>query len=264
MGGFRGLPATSLAQKTDLGIDLMAVAEPVHETTARTLKDLAEGFSTHCRAANRLWTALMGSALFVLARLPAAAPGPYPTVELPWSLGTVQTAHFYFVAALILSVLLTAFCSAHAQMARAYVLAMQMGRELLRPGPGQPDPRDVLEAIIGSSFLRVAPLARLWSGRYGFARSSRRSSLRAALVTSHYVLLKALAIVVYLLFPGLAVVATWLSYENNGLGDVGVPLLAWIVRFAVLFSLLGLGLTLFSEVHHVIVASSDMYRGDKE
>ncbi len=86
------------------------------------LKELAEAVSIQSKVANRFWLALMILTLMVM--LPQHVDDANSSqAVLPFGIGTIDPTWFYFVAFIMLAVLLIAFCGAHAQQIRVAKLA---------------------------------------------------------------------------------------------------------------------------------------------
>jgi hypothetical protein len=217
------------------------------------LKDLAEAFSAHAKATNRAWLAEMAVAIFVLARLPKVTAGPAPTIDLPWELGPVPAVYFYVVSTLILGILSIAFCSVHAQMARAHTFVLQAAAAVSPTNHiGKFHVRDVLEVLMQSHVLRLAPLADLVRGDPRFFHEKQASRPRILIAGVYYLVLKVLGMLVYLLLPGMALAVVWRTYEGNDAARLSLPWLQWIVRVFVAFAAVALLQTVWAEIRHAL------------
>jgi hypothetical protein len=217
------------------------------------VKELADRLSTHAVASNRLWLATMALSLFILPKLSELARSPTSTTDLPWDLGKVLSSHFYFVAALTLSVFSIAFNSAHAQMIRAYrFCSLLVDKGVAEQHSARFHLRDVFDLMTTASFLKIGPLAQLARGRdHQFRHEAPASRMVVAVTATYYLLLKVLATGVYLIFPAAAVWLTWRAYESNGAALAASGDLAkWITRIFVGFALLVFFQTLWTECTH--------------
>jgi len=224
-----------------------------HSAVPPILKDLAEAFSEHAKAANRLWLTAVGVALFVLPRLYEPIKSDNPYVELPWDLGKVPPHIFYVVAVLLLSIILTAFSSAHAQMVRAHRLSNEALRAHGSPVVGAVDMRDIVDVLRLSSFLRLAPLAQaIRGGDRQFFHQPKPSPRVAWLSAVYYAVLKVFGAFVYFAFPAGALGFTWHKFETtpDAVAAAGC-FFTWGVRALSFSALVALLAVLLVELRHM-------------
>ncbi len=216
-----------------------------------TVKDRAEAASTQSKFANWLWLALIFISVVVLIPRPAGQPGA--PVELPFDLGEVEPGVFHFVTFFMLSVLLVAFCQAHAQTVRAHRLARRA------MGPVNPNdevvpgmhPHDLFDALVTPSLSRVAALPQMVRGDYQFhPESASCPRLRRVLTTILYAYLKAIAVIVYLFLPAAAMGSSLWRFVT---GQKAIPgWLAWLGFAYAAGAFVCLGLILCTEVKYAL------------
>lgn len=168
------------------------------------VKNLAEAVSTQARVANRAWIAMMGVALVAL--LPRV-PRNGGDVNLPLGLGVVESDSYAVIAFLMLSILVIAFATAHAQQMRAQTLAQRAidGLDATLPAGWGVHPRELFDMCRMPSVNRVAPLAQLVRGAYQFhERHDECPKWRRMLSVAYYVSLKGVASMVFFLVPAAA------------------------------------------------------------
>jgi hypothetical protein len=191
---------------------------------AATIKQLADAVSMQARVANRIWLATIAASLLVV--LPrSTSPGSSATdIALPFQLGDVAPTAFYPVAFAMLSVLVVAFASAHAQQARANDLA-QRALDRLATAAGASLPpisiRELFDMFRMPSANRVAPLAQLMRGPYQFHDQAADCPPWLRVASSvYYLTLKLVASGVYYGLPALGI---WYAFERT----ISIDLPGW-------------------------------------
>jgi len=131
------------------------------------LRDLLAGAAVNAAFANRLWVGLAALALVTI--IPSQpVPGSPGARQLPFSLGAVPEAWFFFLTTLLLAVLCIAFAAAQAQTLRIHNLAHSL---LADPSPADTTSRtlrsrDLYDATVTPVLNRVAPLPQLLRGEW--------------------------------------------------------------------------------------------------
>jgi hypothetical protein len=201
----------------------MEQATPLNDLS---VKGLAEAVSTQVRVTNRYWLALVALSLFVTSP-PAATGGK---VQLPLGLGMVDEASFGFVTVMMVSALVVAFCSAHAQVLRVQVFINGI-LDSRRPGPseaGCPNERDYYDALREPAVTRVAPLAQIARGKHQFFSEKRKVSRGVKHATGvYYLYLKVLTILIYFGLPAVALRLAIHRYSSAADPIFGSTRFAW-------------------------------------
>lgn len=225
------------------------------EDAKNTIKELAEAASTQSKFSNWLWLALVFISLVVLIPRPDGQPGT-TLIELPFGLGQVEPQVFHFVALFMLSVVLVAFCQAHAQEVRARYLAYRV-LDQMTPGSGVIEgihPQDLFDALVTPSLSRVAPLAQLARGKYQFyPESPNCPTYLRVLTTALYAFLKVLATIAYLLLPGAALLLTLWRFLEDPPAAPSFP--SWLRWFGFLYAaggILSLIVVLLADVKYIV------------
>lgn len=215
------------------------------------LKTMAESFSSHAAVADRQWLVLMGVALFVLPRVTGALDQQVANVDLPWDLGVVPSSVFFVVSTGILAVLTLSFCSAYAQMERAYSLAVEAAEATDSSRLDPYDPVEILEVLMVSSLFRVSPLVHLLRGKRRFFHHGPVSRPRVVTTGIFYLLLKAIGLVVYAVFPGVTLGFLWHGFEIREAASTEV-IVRWLVRLIATVAVFGLISIAFSEIQFTV------------
>jgi hypothetical protein len=177
-----------------------------------------------------------------------------PRVELPWDLGKVPPHIFYIVAVLLLSIILTAFSSAHAQMVRAHRLSNEALSANGKPVLAAIDMRDVVDVLRLSSFLRLAPLAQvIRGGKRQFFHQPAPSRFVAWVSAVHYAVLKGFGGFVYFAFPAAALGFTWRKFETTpeAIAAAG-RFFTWGVRVLSVSALVAILIVMLVEIWHTL------------
>lgn len=219
------------------------------------VKELADAVSMQARVSNRMWIVTMSASLLVLLPRSVSSTSPAQDITLPFQIGAVDPAAFYPVAFAMLSVLLVAFCSAHAQQVRAQKLAQGVldslrGTINLPPGISM---RELFDMFRMPSVTRVAPLAQLLRGKYQFHDQAPNCPTWLRIASAvFYLVLKLVAAAVYFVLPGLAL---WYSFVKT----TAVSLATWMfvllaaMGFVAAFSLLEVIVTDLLYNYHIAV-----------
>ena len=218
----------------------------VTQKLPEVLKDLANAATTQVHVSNRYWLVLLVASTFV------AFPGDVKSgmIQLPFNLGKVYQQDFSVVGLLMVSVLVIAFCSAHAQVLRVQSFVHRMlENNALGEMPGGHDGRDFFDALRVPSITRVAPLPQLVRGRNQFFIDKVKVPNGTLIATGmYYAFLKILSIFVYFGFPVLALTVAVSRYRNPAEGG---PHLEWLVWPFVVGAAITLIQLLIYEVHHI-------------
>ncbi|HLG59760.1 MAG TPA: hypothetical protein VI485_30755 [Vicinamibacterales bacterium] len=185
--------------------------------SALVVKELAGAVSAQAQVANRSWLALIIVA--IVASLPRAKSAD---TALPFGLGVVEPGSFHLVMFGLLAVLIIGFAAAHAQQVRAQRLAQRALKALTENAVlgGSIHARDLFDMLRLPGVNRVAPLAQLLKGQDAFYNSvTEVPTWRRNVSRWYYLLLKAASWLVYFLYPG---VALWASFAL-----ISAPWWAW-------------------------------------
>lgn len=190
-----------------------------------TIKQLADAVSMQARVANRLWLATIIATLLIVLPRSSSPDSSSADLSLPFALGDVAPTAFYPAAFALLSILVVAFSSAHAQQARANELAHRAVERLRAAAVRPPEPISVgefFDMLRMPSANRVAPLAQFIRGRYQFHDQAAQCPPWLRIGSSiYYVALKTVASVVYYVLPA---VGLWYAFERTRAVALPVPL----------------------------------------
>jgi hypothetical protein len=211
---------------------------------------LAEGFSTQTQTASKFWLALA-----IVSAIVVIPVSNGTSIKIPFDLGTVPQTDFYPFSALLISILIIGFGSAHIQSIRSRKLIQRVIDSLNNQVylPGQVHVRDFLDSIVSPSISRTAPLAQYLRTKHQFfPESSNASRLKNLISTSAYCLLKIATILVIYLFPGFALLK---SAWHGGLLSIckhtwGIPNLFFV--FITIVATLILLELLISEIKYTV------------
>jgi len=175
------------------------------------IRSLAEAPSTQSKVSNRLWISLAVLSLLVL--FPPTSVSTSNVRELPFGLGEVDSASFDIIICPMFSILVIAFCQAHAQTVRASLLAHraidQLGNSIELLGI---HPRDLFDAFRHPALTRVAPLPQLSQGPHQFEPEfSECPQWRKDVTGVYYVVLKFVATGVYFFLPAYSLIVAFLG-----------------------------------------------------
>ncbi|OGU57883.1 MAG: hypothetical protein A2V66_17580 [Ignavibacteria bacterium RBG_13_36_8] len=210
------------------------------------VKQLAEAVSTQTKVANKTWLTTMIVALLILFP-PINKDNPQDNVTLLFNIATVNATIFYPVVFAVLSVLIVAFSSAHAQAVRAQKLAHKSLNKINTSALFGIHPKDYFDMAQSASVNRVAPLAQLVRGKFQFRDNSNSCPKWLILLTSiYYLFLKIIAAVVFLLLPAFAY---WKAYQA-AIDTQNVP--NWSIIFLAIIGFSSLIVVAISDFQYVI------------
>lgn len=179
------------------------------DSNVEVVRELAGAVSAQAQVANRSWFALI--AVAVVSSLPRTQVAD---IALPFGFGVVEPGSFHLVMFGLLTVLMIAFASAHAQQVRAQRLA-QSALDSLKVDALlglKIHPRDLFDMLRLPSVNRVAPLAQLLKGQDAFfGRTKAVPAWRRTASRWYYLLLKAASWLVYFGYPAFAL---WRSFAG--------------------------------------------------
>lgn len=214
------------------------------------LRDLVDAASTQARVTNRVWLLLVVVSLLVV--LPRS---PDQRVTLPFELGSVEASYFVFVALPMLSVLVIAFCTSHAQTIRVQLLAYRTFASKTNTSTDNLDIRDLFDALRIPSVSRVAPLAQVLRGKHQFFPDKPNCPRWIVYTTAvYYVLLKILCIIVYLGFPAGALIIACSQYKSTPIVNPVPEWSKWFVWAFVFAAIVALFQTFIAEFIHIVKA----------
>jgi hypothetical protein len=187
------------------------------------LKDLADASTKSAEVQNRYWLALAVASLFVVIPPSDDAQGVATTKMLPFGLGSVDSPWFAVLSVLLLSVLVIAFCAAQAHLIRTQELVARILTQRREKGAklAGNDERDILDALRMPSLSRVSSLAQAIRGRHQFfADKSQISATMLRVTTALHVFWKLLVLVVWLLFPAVALGFAVVLYRRTSVPEL--------------------------------------------
>jgi hypothetical protein len=207
--------------------------------------DLADAFSKRSKSSNQMWLALVVAATLVI--FPNEDPGRNGVITLPFSLGSVDRTTYAFVGFMILTILIIAYCQAHAGAQNANRLAHALIDKLESPRMA----RTFYDIFVVSNFSRAAPLAALLP-------SQLRLRVPGVITAAYYVLLKMLALAVLFGIPSVALLTAYRRLVDTASNA------SWL-RF---FSIFALSVTCIAilqvvcvELHYIICRARDYAKG---
>ena len=181
------------------------------------LLKLADGFSTHTRVASRFWITLALLSLLVL--MPSSSKAKNPDSIKIWFVGVeVNKSDFYPFSALLVSILIIGFGSAHIQLVRSrYLLQRAIVLNLKNKSflPSNIDLRDFVDSIVSQTINRTAPLAQYLRGKYQFFPEAEDCPKTVNFISiGYYILLKLVNVIVMYVFPAFAL---FVSFSQGNL-----------------------------------------------
>lgn len=194
------------------------------------VKDLAEGFSTQSKIANRMWLTVSIVSFFIL--LPDSSIDDHGNRILPFNLGSTDVSTFNVLIFFILSIVTIAFCSARSQALIAYSFAH---REIdqIEDEKDRKQQRQFFDILTSPTLVRIGPIAVIMR-----QQTENVPILRKA-VDKSYVILKHLALIVFFGVPFLSVLYGWLAiYRDTSVLDItkiicalmGISVLALVLQ----------------------------------
>ena len=214
------------------------------------LKDLAAAASTQARVANRYWLVLL--VIGVFAAVPKKVSNGY--IELPFKLGSIEEHDYVLLGLLMLTVIIIAFCSAHAQTLRVQEFIHRMlCKNSFGSMPGGHDGRDYFDALRHPAITRVAPRPQLARGKHQFfVDKDDVSQHRKSITLIYYLFLKLLSILIYF---GLPVTALFIAVSRYATTTHCFEGYTWLVLPFVAGAVITLIQLIFYEIAHVLKAS---------
>ena len=167
-----------------------------------SLKQLADGYSTHSRQASRYWIVLAIASLFAVT--PRALSEEAQKLDLPFGLGTVTKEEFYPFSAITVSLLIIGYASNTIQVSRIRMLVEKLFKKWKESTKNEYliHIQDIFEAITSPTITHVAPLAQIFYGKQQFfPESDNISDKRRVATYFYYVFLKIIVVFVVYALP---------------------------------------------------------------
>lgn len=239
----------------------MTFSEPIG--ALKEVRDLAEGFSEQSKLANRTWFVLF--AIMVLVVVPDSSLDTSGRKVLPFGFGAISRGLFDSVSLYVLCIVTISFCSARAQALIAYDLAHrritdiqnQVVDDKLGSFPLSTIPqRRFFDIMTTATLVRTGPLGVLAKHTY------QKWGYINKIASVYFIILKALAMIVFLGIPTAAVIFAWLELLENAHVNLSFKVIGTMIWVITMIPLIQ---NLFVDAMHTkIVAEKLWYESTSE
>ncbi len=205
----------------------------------KQVRDLAEGFSTQSKIANRYWAMLIAVAVLIL--IPDVSLDESGKKVLPFGIGKTDQNIFDVLSFFVLSIITIAFSSARAQAMLAYEYAhkeIDILEEKSKQGVGKIEGNNYVSQRKYFDILATPLLIRLGSLAILAKPSLNSRKYFKKGIQFYYLLMKHTALLIFLLIPFVSVMYGWWQVYDNDRIHFLIRIVATIVCIPTIIPLL--------------------------